>query len=105
MMKKLFLPLVITNGLAIYLYQKYNTNNFNNSYSRFISRKAGQIMNTIIPVPLRETLYKKYIDLYNVNTDEIVEKDLKKYENLKDFFTRKINVIIINKVRPQTYRK
>ena len=105
MFKKLFFPLVITNGLAIYLYQKYNTDNFNYSYSRFISRKVGQFMNTTIPVPLRETLYKKYIELYNVNTEEIIEKDLKKYENLKDFFTRKINVNINNKVRPPTYRE
>ncbi len=91
--KVLLSSFVISNGLLIlYFYPKYNSKNHHHSYSRYISRKVGDFMTIRIPESLREPLYSKYIKLYNVNTDDILEKDLKKYENLKDFFTRKINV-------------
>lgn len=93
MLKKTFKGLLLTSGIGVlYLYPKFNNDNYNRSITRYVSRKVGQLMNITIPVSLRESLYLKYIELYNVNTDEIIEKDLKKYETLKEFFTREINV-------------
>lgn len=90
--KSFFYIVMTSNIFMVYLYIKYNESNYNHSLSRYVSRKVGSIMNINVPSFLRESLYKIYIKNYNVNRDEMIEKDLNKYENLKEFFTRKIDV-------------
>ena len=91
--RRLLIYGMITNGIGIVYYvNKYNQHNYNISYSRIISRITGRITNITIPTFLRKSVYRFYMKLYNVNEDEILDKDLTKYRSLKDFFIREIKV-------------
>ncbi|AMD19406.1 HBR505Wp [Eremothecium sinecaudum] len=55
-----------------------------------ISRLWGQVNSLTLPVWLRPLGFRLYAVLFGVNIDEMVETDLSKYENLSQFFYRKI---------------
>ena len=90
--KSFFYIVVVSNIFMLYYYVKFNNSNYNHSVSRYVSRKIGSIMNINIPEYFREFIYNLYIKNYNVNKDEMIEKDLNKYDNFKKFFTREIDV-------------
>lgn len=84
---------LITNVFStIILLPIYNESYVNLSLSRFVSRTAGRIGEIKIPVFLREPIYNTYIKFYNVNHDEILDKNLKNYKTIKEFFIREIEV-------------
>jgi hypothetical protein len=85
--------LVSNVAAMMYFIPKYNEDNYSISVSRYIARKVGQITNVTIPKSIRKTLYGLYIKMYNVNTDEILDKNLENYNNIKEFFIRQIDVI------------
>lgn len=55
-----------------------------------ISRLWGQVNLINLPVWLRVPLYKLYLTAFGVNLDEMDEPDLTTYNNLSDFFYRKL---------------
>jgi len=55
------------------------------------SKVAGRIASLNIPTFLRKPIFSLYIKTYNVNTEEILEKDLKKYRTINEFFIREID--------------
>ena len=63
-----------------------------NKASVKISYLAGKVSSWKIPIFLREYLFRIYINFYNVNTDEILQKDLSKYSTVNEFFTRQIDL-------------
>jgi len=92
--RRLIIYSLVSNFIGIaYYVSKYNVDSYNLSYSRFISRTTGRVMNITVPTFLRSTVYGFYMKLYNVNREEIEEQDLTKYRSLKDFFIRKIKVL------------
>ncbi len=94
--KSTFIFFTVTNiGGLIYFVLKYNESNYDISFTRYLSRLTGRIGNTTIPVSVRKYVYEYYIWLYSVNKEEILDKNLENYVNIKDFFTRKIDVIYI----------
>ena len=58
-------------------------------YSRVISTLTNYLGQIKLPIYIREFLYKKYINYYNVVFLDFV-KDLKDYSNFQEFFTRKV---------------
>lgn len=91
--KKLFAYILISNLVGmVYWSAVINENNFEKSWTRFISRKIGKIGDFTIPEFLRNTIYSIYIKSYNVNRDEILDQNLKNYKNIKQFFIREIDV-------------
>jgi len=94
--KSTFLFFTVTNiGALIYFVLKYNESNHDISFTRYVSRLTGRIGNITIPIFLRKYVYNYYMWLYSVNKDEILDKNLENYANIKDFFTRKIDVIFL----------
>jgi hypothetical protein len=93
--KRLFIFGIVSNiiGLAYYL-GKYNETNIDLSMSRYLSRKVGIIGNITIPIFMRKFVYERYMGIYNVKREEILEQDLQSYKTVKDFFIRKIDVNI-----------
>jgi hypothetical protein len=71
----------------------YNKNNYNISFTRYISRKAGQLGEITIPQSMRGFIYRRYMKIYNVDEEEILDGDLKNYKTIKEFFIRKIKVL------------
>ncbi len=91
--KKLITFGIVSNFAGVLFYMvKLNDNNVDRSLSRFVSRQAGRIGNLTIPTFLRPTVYKAYMKMYNVNREEILDQNLKNYNNIKDFFIRHIDV-------------
>ena len=91
--KSSFLLFTFANvGTLLYFLFKYNEKNYDISLTRYVSRLTGRIGNTTIPVSLRKYVYEYYIKLYSVNKEEMLDKNLENYSNIKDFFTRKIDV-------------
>ena len=92
-LRRLFIYTIVTNGIGLLYYiGKNNIDTYNMSYSRFMSRCTGKIMNITVPTFLRKYVYGFYIKFYNVNKDEIKEQNLSTYRSLKDFFIREIDV-------------
>ncbi len=91
--KKLFIYGLLFNvvGVGIYMY-KFNENNYDMSLSRLVSRIAGRFGDITIPKFLRKPVYTAYMKIYNVNFEEITDKNLENYKCVKDFFIREINV-------------
>jgi len=84
---------IATNiGLTLLAIPFYNETYINLSLSRFISRISGKIGNIPVPQILRENVYDFYSYFYGVNKDEILEKELKNFRTIKDFFIREIDV-------------
>ena len=81
-------------GMLLYFVIKYNENNYDLSLTRYISRKTGSIGNITIPQWLRKYVYEGYMKMYSVDKEEILDQNLENYTTIKDFFTRKIDVII-----------
>lgn len=91
--KTSFLIFAGTNiGAALFFLIKFNDSNPDISISRFISRKTGIIGEITIPKFLRKHVYEAYMKMYNVNKEEILDQNLENYTNIKEFFTRKIDV-------------
>lgn len=78
--------------LIFYSSKIFFTHDFKKSYSVKISKYFGKIGNTKLPNWLKPILFKTYIFFYNVNMDEVYEKDLKKYNTFNEFFIRKIDM-------------
>ena len=96
---------IITNiGTTLLFLPVYNETYINLSISRLISRFSGKIGNTQIPSILREKVYNFYSYFYGVNKSEIVEKDLKNFKSIKDFFIREIDVNKFNKNLNKLYK-
>lgn len=55
-----------------------------------MSRLWGDLNSLTVPVWLREPLYKLYAWAFSCKLGEMLEQDLKKYENLGDFFYRQL---------------
>jgi hypothetical protein len=91
--KYLLSYIIVSNilGCAFFL-PKFNKSNYEASYTRYLSRKIGKIMEISIPEFLRKTIYGIYIKVFNVDKTELEEPNLKSYLNIQEFFTRKINV-------------
>ena len=81
-------------GMLLYFVIKYNENNYDLSLTRYISRKTGSIGNITIPQWLRKYVYEGYMKMYSVDKEEILDQNLENYTTIKEFFTRKIDVII-----------
>lgn len=92
-LKNIFSLLIISNVAGFIIFTRKINEQVEISFTRYLSRKIGSISNITIPSFLRNKLYGLYIQLYNVNKDEILEQDLTKYKNIKEFFIRQINVI------------
>jgi len=91
--KSSFIFFAVSNvGMLLYFVIKYNEKNYDLSLSRYISRKTGSFGNITIPKWLRKYVYEGYIKMYSVNKEEILDQNLENYTNIKDFFTRKIDV-------------
>lgn len=54
------------------------------------SKFTGFLFSLKLPIFLRKPIYKSYIWFYNVNLDEILEKDLENYKSINEFFIRDI---------------
>lgn len=93
--KKLFIYGLFFNVVGVGFYMcKFNENNYDMSLSRFVSRLAGRFGDITVPKFLRKHVYSAYMKMYNVNFDEITDKNLENYKCIKDFFIREINVIL-----------
>jgi phosphatidylserine decarboxylase len=57
---------------------------------RSMSRLWGYINNVTLPVVLREPVFKLYSFMFGCNLDEMMQPDLTTYENLGQFFYRKL---------------
>ena len=55
-----------------------------------LSRVWGRMNNVILPMWLREPVLGFYAWAFDVNIEEAAVKDLKFYENLGDFFRRRL---------------
>lgn len=55
-----------------------------------MSRAWGRVNNIELPLWMRAHAFKFYSWLFNVNLDEIADKDLTHYKNLSDFFYRRL---------------
>jgi hypothetical protein len=78
----------------VFLSFSFNDKFVDKSFTRFISRWAGRLGNVNVPEFMREGLYNLYMNIYNVNREEILDQNLKNYKNIKDFFIRQIDVSI-----------
>jgi phosphatidylserine decarboxylase len=57
---------------------------------RYLSQCWGYLNDLTVPVPMREPLYKFYSWVFGCKLNEMVETDLKNFENLGQFFYRTI---------------
>jgi hypothetical protein len=80
----------------IFFFPKINNNNYDLSYTRYISRKIGKLMDITIPEFLRSPIYNLYIKFFGVDINDLEETDLKKYKNIQEFFIRKVKVKYID---------
>ncbi len=94
--KTTFIFFTVSNvGGILYFLFKYNETNPDLSLTRYISRKTCSIGNITIPIILRKYVYEAYMKIYSVNKEEILDQNLENYANVKEFFTRKIDVKIL----------
>lgn len=70
----------------------YYLTDYNKQMSVKVSKLAGKIANLNIPTFLRSPIFNFYMKFYKVNHDEILEKDLKTYKSINEFFIRKIDM-------------
>jgi hypothetical protein len=92
-LKRLILFALGSNLITIfYFIPKYNDSNHNISFSRYLSKKIGQVGNIPVPKFMRRSLYRLYMKIYNVNENEILDTNLENYRTIKEFFIRKIDV-------------
>lgn len=82
---------------AVFILPIFNESNLDLSISRMVSRLIGKIGNLNLPIFMRSTVLNSYINCYNVNKEEILDPELNNYATIKDFFIRKIKVIILIK--------
>jgi phosphatidylserine decarboxylase len=60
--------------------------------SCLMSKAWGYIHTKELPTALRSMVYGLWVKLFDCNLNEAIETDLKNYENLNDFFTRRISL-------------
>jgi phosphatidylserine decarboxylase len=91
--KRFFIYSTVTNiGAALIILGFYNYKYPELSIGRWVSRQTGRIGEIKIPKFMRKFVYNRYISMYSVNKEEMIEQNLESYENIKDFFTRKIDM-------------
>lgn len=74
-------------GLTYYAYFRY-------FFTRLVSRRFGNLFAIKIPTFLRKLIFNGYCWLFNVNKEEILDKNFTNYRTVNEFFIRKIDVKI-----------
>lgn len=87
-----YIKLLAIMTLAYYGYKFLLTNEIKKKNSITMSKFFGRIGNKKLPDWIKPILFKTYIFIYNVNMDEVYEKDLKKYNTINEFFIRKLDM-------------
>jgi phosphatidylserine decarboxylase len=82
---------VILNLIGIFSIVYY-ISDYHKKTSVHLSKVAGVVANLKLPTFLRSPIFNFYMKIYNVNYDEILEKDLKSYKTVNEFFIRKIDM-------------
>ena len=57
-----------------------------------VSKATGYVFGIYIPHFMRSAVYNTYIKSFGANYEEILDKNLKNYKNIKQFFIRKIDM-------------